>query len=154
MWLVNSDIFLRCKFTVGATTCLICKTDKKYILRLFCGMEVDDVTRGDEMTRGRNDQGTKWPGTKWKGTNRRVTLAARRRCRHDLAKTLKGFRFFPEQICLIVLFANVAAYIYPSWSIHLTQAIPTPTRAKKQRRTQDADAGQSLLMSITLFSCP
>jgi hypothetical protein len=26
------------------------------ILRLFCGMEVDDVTRGDEMTRGRNDR--------------------------------------------------------------------------------------------------
>jgi hypothetical protein len=24
-----------------------------------CGMEVDDVKRGDEMTRGREDQGTK-----------------------------------------------------------------------------------------------
>jgi hypothetical protein len=46
-------------------------------------MEVDDVKRGDEMTRGRDDQATKWPGTKWpgyemtgmkwKGTNRGVT---------------------------------------------------------------------------------
>jgi hypothetical protein len=26
------------------------------------------------MTRGRDEQGTKWPGTKWKGTNRRVTV--------------------------------------------------------------------------------
>jgi hypothetical protein len=49
---------------------------------------VDDVTIGDEITRGRDDQGTKWPGTigpgdkmtgtkwpdtKWKETNRRVT---------------------------------------------------------------------------------
>jgi hypothetical protein len=32
---------------------------QKHILRLFCGMEVDDVTRGDEMTTGRDDQGTK-----------------------------------------------------------------------------------------------
>jgi hypothetical protein len=65
-------------------------TDNIHILRLFytCGMEVHDVTRGDKMTRGRDDQGTKWlgtkwprdemtgtkwPGTKWKGTNCRVT---------------------------------------------------------------------------------
>jgi hypothetical protein len=40
-------------------------------------MELDDVTRGDEMTRGQDDQGMKWPGTKWKGTNRRVTAADR-----------------------------------------------------------------------------
>jgi hypothetical protein len=39
------------------------QTDNIHILRLFytCGMEVDDVTRGDEMTgyemtRGRNDR--------------------------------------------------------------------------------------------------
>jgi hypothetical protein len=61
-----------------------------HILRLFYtfGMEVDDVTKGDKMNRGQDDQvtkwpatkwpgdemtGTKWPGTKWKGTNRRVT---------------------------------------------------------------------------------
>jgi hypothetical protein len=66
-------------------------TDNIHIFRLFytCGLEVNDVTRGDEMTRGRDDHGTKWPGTKWprdemtrtkwpgtkwKGTNRRVTI--------------------------------------------------------------------------------
>jgi hypothetical protein len=36
--ILNSDNFLRCKFTVGATSCLICKTDKIHILRLFCGI--------------------------------------------------------------------------------------------------------------------
>jgi hypothetical protein len=36
-------------------------TDSIHILRLFyiCGMEVDDVTREDEMNRGQDDQGTK-----------------------------------------------------------------------------------------------
>jgi hypothetical protein len=32
------------------------QTDKIHILRIFCGMEVDDVTRGDKMTRGRDDR--------------------------------------------------------------------------------------------------
>jgi hypothetical protein len=36
-------------------------TDNMHTLRLFytCGMEVGYVTRRDEMTRGRDDQGTK-----------------------------------------------------------------------------------------------
>jgi hypothetical protein len=42
------------------------QTDNIHILRLFytCGMEVDDVTRGDEMTRGQNDQVRNDQGTK------------------------------------------------------------------------------------------
>jgi hypothetical protein len=41
-------------------------TDNIHILRLFytCGMEVDDVTRGDKMTRGRNDRVRNDQGTK------------------------------------------------------------------------------------------
>jgi hypothetical protein len=33
--------------------------EEQIYIRGNCGMEVDDVTRGDEMTRGRDDQGTK-----------------------------------------------------------------------------------------------
>jgi hypothetical protein len=36
-------------------------SDNIHILRIFytCGIEVDHVTKGDEMTRGQDDQGTK-----------------------------------------------------------------------------------------------
>jgi hypothetical protein len=38
-------------------TCVKC--DYCYILFYTCGIEVDGVTRGDEMTRGQDDQGMK-----------------------------------------------------------------------------------------------
>jgi hypothetical protein len=53
-------------------------SDVIHILRIFytCGIEVDHVTRGDDMTRGRNDrvrndQGTKCPGRNDRGQNER-----------------------------------------------------------------------------------
>jgi hypothetical protein len=53
MWLVNCDNFFEEQIYSGGNFLF------DYSWNVECGMEVDDVTRGDKMTRGRDDQGTK-----------------------------------------------------------------------------------------------